>query len=262
MGKARELTWRQAIEQVLQASDEPLHVQEVVTSIRERRLRENFGATPYATVTSHLHTALKSTSTRCPWEKVGKATFRWRSSGMPLSSEPSVQNVPIDDSDSESSIVTSFGMFWRRDHVRWANRPSLLGMQQIGAESVNFSDQLGVYLLYDGREAVYVGRATERPLGVRLFEHTRDRLGSRWDRVSWFGVRPVAEDGSLGTVPATYKAPDLLPVLEAVLIEALEPRQNRKRGDDLGAVEYLQVLDESIRNSQAIETMITAIQSK
>jgi hypothetical protein len=135
-------------------------------------------------------------------------------------------------------------------------------MQQIGAESVNFGEQVGIYLLYDGREAVYVGRATERPLGVRLFEHSRDRLGSRWDRFSWFGARPVAEDGSLGTVPATYKAPDLLPVLEAVLIEALEPRQNRKRGDDLGAVEYLQVLDESIRNSQAIQTMITAIQSK
>jgi hypothetical protein len=153
-------------------------------------------------------------------------------------------------------------MFWRRDHVQWANRPKLLGMQQIGAESVNFSDQLGIYLLYDGREAVYVGRATERPLGIRLFEHTRDRLGSRWDRFSWFGVRPVAEDGSLGTVPATYKSADLLPVLEAVLIESLEPRQNRKRGDDLGAVEYLQVLDESIRNSQAIQTMISAIQSK
>ena len=34
--------------------------------------------------------------------------------------------------------------------------------------------------------------------------------------------------------------------MEAVLIEGLEPRQNRKRGDDFKAVEYLQVEDPSI----------------
>jgi hypothetical protein len=31
--------------------------------------------------------------------------------------------------------------------------------------------------------------------------------------------------------------------MEAVLIEGLEPRQNRKRGDDFQAVEFLQVED-------------------
>jgi hypothetical protein len=32
----------------------------------------------------------------------------------------------------------------------------------------------------------------------------------------------------------------MIPALEAILIEALEPRQNRKRGDDLSAVEFIQ----------------------
>ena len=31
--------------------------------------------------------------------------------------------------------------------------------------------------------------------------------------------------------------------MEAVLIEGLEPRQNRKRGDDFQAIEFLQVED-------------------
>lgn len=34
--------------------------------------------------------------------------------------------------------------------------------------------------------------------------------------------------------------------VEAVLIEGLEPRQNRKRGDDFKAVEYLQVEDPTL----------------
>ena len=32
----------------------------------------------------------------------------------------------------------------------------------------------------------------------------------------------------------------MIPALDAILIEALEPRQNRKRGDDLSAVEFIQ----------------------
>ncbi len=41
-------------------------------------------------------------------------------------------------------------------------------MQQIGAMPVNFHGQMGIYLLYDGREVIYVGRTTDRALGKRL----------------------------------------------------------------------------------------------
>ena len=74
----------------------------------------------------------------------------------------------------------------------------------------------------------YVGRSTDRPLGKRLYEHTLDRLSARWDRFSWFGLLPVAESGKLGLLTGAFMAAKLIPALEAVLIEALEPRQNRK----------------------------------
>jgi hypothetical protein len=119
-------------------------------------------------------------------------------------------------------------------------------MQQIGATPVDFHKQLGIYLLYDGREVVYVGRTTDRPLGRRLYEHTKDRMSARWDRFSWFGLLPVSETGVLGSLPVQYDSAKLIPALEAILIEALEPRQNRKRGDDLAAVEYLQKVDPEI----------------
>jgi hypothetical protein len=97
-------------------------------------------------------------------------------------------------------------MFWTRAAIEWVATPKLLCMQQIGATAVDFNGQLGIYLLYDGREVIYVGRTTDRPLGRRLFEHTVDRMSARWDRFSWFGLLPVSDKGSLGNLPKTYDA--------------------------------------------------------
>jgi hypothetical protein len=40
--------------------------------------------------------------------------------------------------------------------------------------------------------------------------------------------------------------------MEAVLIEGLEPRQNRKRGDDFQAVEFLQVEDPAVQQQMKL----------
>jgi hypothetical protein len=161
--------------------------------------------------------------------------------------------------EEQYDIISSFGMFWRKDAVEWTATPKLLGMQQIGATPVDFCKQLGIYLLYDGREVIYVGRTTDRPLGRRLYEHTSDRMSARWDRFSWFGLLPVSDSGQLGSLPETYDAAKLIPTLEAILIEALEPRQNRKRGDDLAAVEYIQRLDPEIEKKRVKAILDTAL---
>jgi hypothetical protein len=44
-------------------------------------------------------------------------------------------------------------------------------------------------------------------------------------------------------------------MMEALLIEALEPRQNRKRGDSFKAVEYLQIEDPRIEKERAALTL-------
>ena len=163
------------------------------------------------------------------------------------------------ETEEQYDIVSSFGMFWRRNAIEWIATPKLLGMQQIGATAVDFNRQLGIYLLYDGREVIYIGRTTDRPLGRRLFEHTSDRMAARWDRFSWFGLLPVSESGMLGVLPATYDAATMIPALEAILIEALEPRQNRKRGDDLSAVEYIQQEDPQIQKKRVRESVERAL---
>jgi hypothetical protein len=47
----------------------------------------------------------------------------------------------------------------------------------------------------------------------------------------------------------------LIVTMEALLIEALEPPQNRKRGDDFRAIEFLQFEDPEIRKKNLIALM-------
>ena len=166
---------------------------------------------------------------------------------------------PDDKEEKQYKIISSFGMFWRRGLIRWTSSPRLLGISQLGPVPVDFNAQQGIYLLYDSREVVYVGRATDRPMGRRLYEHTSDRLSTRWDRFSWFGLLPVSEKGALAALPAVYQSGQMIPALEAILIEAMEPRQNRQRGEGLSAVEYLQQEDPEIKKQRDKETVLSLL---
>jgi hypothetical protein len=48
---------------------------------------------------------------------------------------------------------------------------------------------------------------------------------------------------------------DLIATMEALLIEGLEPPQNRKRGDDFSAVEFTQVEDPELQKSREYELL-------
>ena len=259
----KELTWRKAIEKVLAASSTPLHYNEITERILSDGLRRNVGATPSATVGAQICASIKHDGESSPYVRISKGTFALSktATGTPIPSlaklTPTVDES--EESEDQYAIVSSFGMFWRRDAAEWVATPKLLGMQQIGATAVDFNKQLGIYLLYDGREVIYVGRTTDRPLGRRLFEHTMDRMSARWDRFSWFGLLPVSDKGELGTLPDNYDAAKMIPALEAILIEALEPRQNRKRGDDLAAVEYIQKEDPEIQKKKVKATLDAAL---
>lgn len=257
----RDMPWREAIEKVLGDASGGLHYTDVANRIAAEGLRENVGATPAATVAAVLSTSMKQEGAASPFVRVERGVFGLKSklaeSGIESNGEADTPSGAAEE--EQYDIVTSFGMFWRREGVLWKASPSLLGMQQLGATPVNFCDQRGIYLLYDGREVIYVGRTTDRSLGRRLYEHTMDRLSSRWDRFSWFGILPVSDQGVLAGMPEAYDAAKLIPALEAILIEALEPRQNRKRGDDLAAVEYLHKLDPEIEKQRVKATMEAAI---
>lgn len=260
---AAEMTWREAITKVLGESPTPLHYQEITKRIIADKLRKNLGATPAASVNAQISSSIKHDGADSPFLRMDKGTFALAKSSISQQAVTTPKLTPTvaesEETEEQYDIVTSFGMFWRRTAIEWNATPKLLGMQQIGATPVDFNKQLGIYLLYDGREVIYIGRTTDRPLGRRLYEQTSDRMAARWDRFSWFGLVPVSEAGMLGSLPDTYDAAKMIPALEAILIEALEPRQNRKRGDDLSAVEYIQREDPEIQKKRVKESLELAL---
>jgi hypothetical protein len=228
-----------------------MRLSEITEKIIQDGLRSNLGATPQGTVWVVVHNAIKKEGDECPFQKIGRGLLIWKAKAGITKKPSKVVSEPEEEEEVQYEVISSFGMFWRRDAIEWLSTPKILGMQQIGASPVDFHNQLGIYLLYDGREVIYVGRATERPLGKRLYEHTADRLSSRWDRFSWFGLLPVSDAGQLGSLPESYLGTKIIPAVEAILIEALEPRQNRKRGDDLSAVEFIQKEDPEVQKKKA-----------
>ena len=112
----------------------------------------------------------KKEGDNCPFQRIGRGLFVWKAKAG-ITQTPSIRVEEPEEDEVQYEVISSFGMFWRRDAIDWVSTPKILGMQQIGAKPVDFHKQVGIYLLYDGREVIYVGRATDRPLGRRLYEH-------------------------------------------------------------------------------------------
>jgi len=247
-----DLSWRDAIIRVLEGSPESMHYTQIAEAISEQNLRTEFGATPAASVNSTISTSMQSEGNKSPFVRVDRGRYWLRASAQ---NPPQPKPTAIDETD-DTGLINAFGMYWGRGNVLWSSNPRILGQQQPGSTAVDFRNQKGVYLLHDGRAVVYVGRTTDQPLGARLRQHVSDRLNGRWDRFSWFGVYPVADSGALNTsAVGTYDLSMLIVTMEALLIEGLEPPQNRKRGDDFRAVEFLQVEDPEIQKSQIMKLM-------
>lgn len=247
-----DMGWREAIIQVLRDEDEPMHYADIADAIAERGLRSDIGATPTSTVAAVISMSIRNDGEYSPFVRVSRGHYALRERQFDASSATAAE----EDASEETGLINAFGMFWRRDFVLWSTSPKLLGRQQPNSEPVDFADQKGVYLLHDGNRVVYVGRTTEQTLATRLKQHTVDRLNGRWDRFSWFGVYPVNDNGSLTIrIAEEFNVDSLITTMEAVLIESLEPAQNRRRGDEFRAVEFLQVQDPAIQKSHIIELM-------
>lgn len=243
-----EKPWLDAIRDVLHSSDGALHYTEIAERIVGQGLRDSVGATPHRTVATYLSNSLRR-SDDSPFVRVGKGEYALKEVLADKQSPPFSEEFELSE-ETEAGALRAFGMFWNRGSVNWnKTRPSLLGRQGLGALAVDFSDQIGIYLLHDRDRVIYVGRATDG-LCVRLRAHISDRLAGRWDRFSWFGLMGVGEDGKLRAGGTPWTQSSVIDTMEALLIESLEPPLNRKRGDNLSAVEYLQVQDPEIDKSE------------
>lgn len=273
------MSWREAIQKVLLESEKPLHYAEISEQVLSRGYYKTDGATPDATVNAQISSSIKHEGEKSPFMRVGKGVFALRQSAettKPMAiKKTSVKNAvaaklpkikpdsdPVaGDMESPESVIRCLGMYWQRDLVVWRNDPKVYGKQQALSKPVDFAKQRGIYILYDHHTVIYVGRSVDRPLGKRLYEHTVDRLGSRWNRFSWFGLLEVTNEGKLVETPIKVTIASLIATLEALLIEALEPPQNRKRGDDFSVIEYIQDIDPELRERE-LQNTLRAIEQK
>ena len=256
--------WKKAIEKVLSQSDRPLSRTEIAEAIVTSGLRDDVGATPGNTVVSNISTSLKKEGDKSPFYRVGRGEY-WLRRLVAAESERGASEGAEEPDSKGTGLINAFGMFWERQQVSWAkSKPALLGIEQTKAKPIDFCNQIGVYILYDNYHPIYVGRTTSDRLGIRLREHhTTSRFQGRWNRFSWFGICPIGEDGKLldPTVPTDSDA--VVASMEALLIEAMEPAQNRKRGDGFSGVEYLQVndpeLEQQLAERQILERLIRGV---
>jgi len=225
-----DMGWKDAIFAALKLADAPLSPQQIAQQIGFHGFRRLTGEKPTKTVAGNL------------WYLIRENPPTVRKSGHGLyeliSDEDADIEPKIEDDEGETPTVMHYGIGWERSRIQWKRTPFILGEEAMGADTVNIADFFGVYLLLDNRETVYVGRVTDRSLGNRLYEHTRGRLSGRWNRFSWFAINEEGEstDG-------------IISILESIMIEALEPRLNRRAGENLGP-ELIQVEDPEIKKKK------------
>jgi hypothetical protein len=260
-----ENTWREAIIRVLKESETAMHYSDIAEQILTNGYYESGGATPAATVNSQIATSIKTEGDKSPFIKVSPGVFTLRENPLPVMYAQSPTAMEPAESKIESNIngkfINAFGMYWQRELVFWKNKPNLYGKSPGASVSINFADQRGVYILYDHHTPIYVGRSTEQTIGQRLFQHTLGRIAGRWNRFSWFGTLVPTNDGTLKESNFTVSEATITSAFEALLIEALEPPQNRKQGDGFAGSEYVQEQDPKNKKKQ-IATMLHEIEHK
>ena len=261
------MTWKEAVIYTLQQNKKnneylPMHFRDITDYIAENNLRQEMTNTPANTVSANL------TTNKELFNQLGAGVYCLTEKGINyvINNTNNSKNKTNLDKEEESieqqdaiysqnkTLIQSYGMFWKRNAINWEQKPKLLGTQATNSPTIDLSEMRGVYMLYDGREVIYIGQAIDRPIIKRLSEHTKNRLATRWDRFSWFSIDsfdPKTEKVAKMPNDINTNIEILANALEGILIKGMEPRQNRRQGDAFG-FEYYQVIDSHITKNKLI----------
>lgn len=193
------MRWIDAIIKVMQAENTPMHYIDITNKIIELGYRKpkELGATPEATVGAQLSTQPQI------FEKIDKGIYKLQQSVFSKTFQITETKA---ETNKSTCLIKNFGMYWNRFNVDWKSM-NILGIQTEKAQPVNLKNQIGIYILHDAREVIYVGQAIKQPISKRLADHCKDRLSGRWDRFSWFGFYHIDEKGELLTIIAKTISP-------------------------------------------------------
>ncbi|HZX79214.1 GIY-YIG nuclease family protein [Lysobacter sp.] len=155
-------------------------------------------------------------------------------------------------------MIANYGLLWQRKYVQFGSagtRGTLQGKRSATGMTVDFREQIGIYVLYDkDMRPVYVGQAGNGNANLfsRLKSHTKDHLWNRWEYFTWFGLRKVnAGSRKLSQHDHADKVfrrdgGGLLNQMEGTLIAAMEPALNKQGAKFTGVDKYLQQVDDDV----------------
>ncbi|BAH73484.1 HTH domain-containing protein [Solidesulfovibrio magneticus] len=238
-----ELSWREACIRVLTDSDGALHCKDISDKIYIDGYKKQMGVKPSGLVYNTIYNSIKNDKENSPFIQVGKSMFALKTT-KDESEDDSKSKRKKKETESAECLVKACGLFWQAKYVDWKSSPKLLGRESVGSECIDFSNQSGIYILYEHHAPIYVGRAAKCNLAKRISDHVRDKHAGRWDRFTWLGFLEVGSKGELSkSSKEVFNSESLILTVEAVLIETLEAPRNKRGGDGFDQIEYLQVLD-------------------
>ena len=273
-----EMTWKYAILWILTNADKhelPMSCSTILERIQDDRLRENYPPSAYyivnGTLNSHrignaygnleMFMQDEYSSSWYPVNNIAAADMnamddQYRRLEMaPITSEKTItkqidedttdvyNSDVIMDSVANTNLIAAMGYMWKRSEVDWITQPDLWGVEETSRTRanhvpINFSLQSGVYVLYKDAKITYIGQSIN--IGARLTNHTKDKHSQRWNRFSWFGLKPFDSDLKLIDPPDHYSMRAILDGLEGVLIEVLEAFGNDSSGNNISGTRFLQ----------------------
>lgn len=185
------------------------------------------------------------------------------------------------DGNERNAIIPCYGQFWDRELVDWKGTKGKKRVEhklagKAGGKTVDVSDQIGIYVLYDERyEPVYAGQVgrpkskTSEPavggntLFSRLKAHADGEIGGRWRYFSWFGLKLINKtDGKLrGVKVRQVTVKTMIDAMEAAMIASFEPRLNSQSGNLRSSTRVKQVPD-SKATMNSLEARLDRIEAR
>lgn len=235
------MKWIEAIVEVLQESKVAMTSEDIAIAISKTEKISTYQFSPDIAVVAIIEKNITIFETNERGAYRLKETFdyeQWKATDKTSSTEET-KSIKERVDRRTKNLIKTYGVFWRREKVDWS-QDKLRG-SQLGGSHVDFSEMKGIYILYDNREPIFVGQAISAGLMAKLQTHTKDRFANRWNRFSWFGIYGVNQNGSLHQI-RTFNTTieDVANAIEAVLVEGLEPRQNRDNSRYFDGAEYSQ----------------------
>ncbi|MFH0938370.1 MAG: winged helix-turn-helix domain-containing protein [Planctomycetota bacterium] len=120
----KEMSWRKAIEKVLSEASGALDYKDIAEKIISDDLRSNLGATPTSTVSALLGTAINDEGKDCPFQRISRGLYIWKETAEITRSTvvgKEASEEKEEGEDDQYDIISSFGMFWRRDAIDWVS---------------------------------------------------------------------------------------------------------------------------------------------